>query len=150
MQPIRIVEIPDCKMVSSGIGMFGQEKFDNFAKWFSSLPRTAFAKDFLFWDGGEYGVSGGFHWLCMHENGMTVPAEYDIVDFTGGLFAVATDIDRKTDIEAMDAAVNAFLRESGFLRDDSRPRMGNIITPPLASGTLGYEQMDYFYPIKVK
>ena len=40
MQPIRIIEIPDCKMVSSGIGMFGQEKFDRFDKWFSSLPET--------------------------------------------------------------------------------------------------------------
>jgi len=149
MQPIRIIEIPDGKMVSSGIGMFGQEKFDNFAKWFSSLPPTApFSKDFLFWDGGEHGASGGFHWLYMYEVGMAVPAEYDVVDFRGGLYAVATDIDQKTDIEEMDAAVDAILRESGFARDDGRPRMGNIITPPLAGKTLGYEQMDYFYPIK--
>jgi AraC family transcriptional regulator len=149
MQPIRIIEIPDCKMVSSGVGMFGQEKFDNFHKWFASLRRTAFTKDFLFWD-GEYGVSGGFHWLYMHAEDMAVPAGYDIIDFKGGLFAVATGIDGKTDITAMDAAVDEFLRENGFARDDTRPRMGNVITPPQAGKTMGYEQMDYFYPVTVK
>jgi hypothetical protein len=30
METVRIIEIPDCKMVSSGIGMFGEEKFDSF------------------------------------------------------------------------------------------------------------------------
>ena len=30
METVRIYEIPDCKMVSSGIGMFGEEKFTKF------------------------------------------------------------------------------------------------------------------------
>ena len=29
MQSIRVYEMPDCKMVSSGIGMFGEEKFES-------------------------------------------------------------------------------------------------------------------------
>jgi len=33
MQAIRIVEIPDCKMVSSGVGMFGEENFTAFNAW---------------------------------------------------------------------------------------------------------------------
>jgi AraC family transcriptional regulator len=37
MELVRIYEIPDCKMVSSGIGMFGEEKFERFNNWFSSL-----------------------------------------------------------------------------------------------------------------
>lgn len=28
MQNVRVYEMPDCKMVSSGIGMFGEEKFE--------------------------------------------------------------------------------------------------------------------------
>jgi len=147
MQPIRIMEIPDCKMVSSGVGMFGQEKFDGFCRWFSSLPRSFCSKDFLFWDGGEYGVSGGFHWLYMYE-GQAVPAEYDVIDFTGGLYAVATDIDGKTDIAAMATAVDEFLQAHGFERDPSRRELGNIITPPLAREAMGYNQMDYYTPIK--
>ena len=39
METVRIYEIPDCKMVSSGIGMFGEEKFTNFNKWITS-PNT--------------------------------------------------------------------------------------------------------------
>ena len=148
MQPIRIIEIPDCKMVSSGIGMFGQERFDKFNAWFSSLPQSIFPKDFLFWDGKEFGVDGGFHWLYMYEKGMAVPAEFGLIDFAGGLYAVATDIDGKTDIQAMDAAVEEFLRTNGFERDSSRPRLGNVITPPAAHDVLGYYQMDYYAPIK--
>ena len=30
MQSVRIYEIPACKMISSGIGMFGEEKFNLF------------------------------------------------------------------------------------------------------------------------
>jgi hypothetical protein len=30
MQSVRIYEMPDCKMVSSGAGMFGDEKFNKF------------------------------------------------------------------------------------------------------------------------
>ena len=149
MQHIRIIEIPDCKMVSSGIGMFGQEKFDGFPQWFSSLPRSIHPRDFLFWDGEEYMASGGFHWLYLYEEGMNVPEAYEIIDFKGGLYAVATDIDQKTDVAAMDAAVDAFLAANGFARDDSRPGLGNIITPPLAREVMGYEQMDYYTPVRI-
>lgn len=144
MQSIKIYEMPDCKMVSSGKGMFGEEKFNRFEEWFSSQKRGLFPKDFLF--GGE----DGFTWLYMLEDGMNVPPEFEIVDFKGGLYAVATDIDQKTDTELMNAEVNKFLSENGFERDDLRPQLGNIITSPLAQEIMGYEQMDYYFPIKGK
>lgn len=150
MQAIRIVELPDCKMVSSGVGMFGEEKFDSFPEWFSSLPRSLYPKDFLFWDGEEFMVSGGFHWLYLYEDGMNIPKAYDIIAFKGGLYAVATDIDQRTDVAAMDMAIDAFLKESGFERDESRPGLGNVITSPLVREVMGYEQMDYYTPIKIK
>ena len=150
MQAVRIIEIPDCKMVSSGIGMFGGKKFRRFAKWFSTLPPSIYPKDFLFWDGGEFGVSGGFHWLYIHEEGMRAPEGCDIIDFTGGLYAVSTDIDQKTGIEAMKAEVDAFLNANGLVRDHGRPEMGNIITSPLAREIMGYDQMDYYAPVKKK
>ncbi len=148
MQAVRIVEIPDCRMVSSGVGMFGEAKFDGFAAWFSSLPRSVYPKDFLFWDKGPYMVSGGFHWLYLYEEGLSVPEGYDIIGFAGGLYAVATDIDQKTDVAALSAQVDAFLADNGFERDKSRPDLGNIITPPSARQTMGYEQMDYYTAIK--
>lgn len=146
MQAIRIYEMPDCKMVSSGIGMFEEGKFDRFERWFSAQPRGLFPRDFLFSDEGPDG--SGFHWLFMYEEGMDVPEEFEIIDFPGGLYAVATDIDQKTDAAAMGKEVDAFLAASGFERDESRKMLGNIITPPIAQQILGYMQMDYYTPIK--
>lgn len=144
MQNIRIYEMPACKMVSSGTGMFGEETFNRFEEWFSSQKRSLFPNDFLYWAGE------GFVWLYMLEDGMAVPPEFEIIDFEGGLYAVATDIDQKTDKEFMNAEIDKFLGENGFERDASRPELGNIITSPIAKEILGYEQMDYYYPIKAK
>lgn len=144
MQSIRIYEMPACKMVSSGIGMFGEEKFNKFEEWLSSQRRSMFPKDFLYWK------DGGFNWLYMFEDGMIVPSEFEIIDFQGGLYAVATDIDQKTDTKQMKAEVDKFLSENGFERDTSRSDLGNIITSPLAHEIMGYEQMDYYTPIKIK
>ncbi len=35
MQNVRIYEMPSCKMVSSGVGMFGEHHFNQFETWFS-------------------------------------------------------------------------------------------------------------------
>ena len=144
MQSIRIIEIPKCKMVSSGAGMFGQEKFGRFSEWFSSLPKTIYPKDFLYWDGTA------FCWLYLYDEHLKVPREFEVIDFEGGLYSVVTDIDQQTDVEAMDREVDIFLEKNGFVRADSRFKMGNIITSSLTQSILGYEQMDYYSPIKVK
>ena len=148
MQSVRIIEIPDCKMVSSGEGMFGEGKFERFGAWFSSLPPSLHPKDYLSGVNDENGDLKCFIWYHLHEPGMSVPEEFEIVDFKGGLYAVATDIDQRTDIAAMDAAVDAFLRDNNFERDPSRPRLGNIITSPSAQKILGYHQMDYYAPAR--
>ena len=144
MQSIRVYEMPACKMVSSGKGMPGEGNFLLFEEWFSSQKRSLFPRDFLYWAGD------GFVWLYMFEEGMTIPPELEIIDFQGGLYAVATDIDQKTDRELMNTEMDKFLSENGFERDESRPELGNIITSPLAQKIMGYEQMDYYTPIKEK
>ena len=136
--------MPVCKMVSSGTGMFGERNFNLFDEWLSSQKRGMFPKDFLFLSGE------GFVWLYMYEDGMNVPDEFEIINFRGGLYAVATDIDQKTDKELMDTEIDQFLSENGFERDPSRSELGNIITSPLAKEIMGYEQMDYYIPIKAK
>ena len=59
-------------MVSSGMGMFGEEKFDLFEQWFSSQKRSMFPRDFLYWAGE------GFVWLHLCEEGMEVPPEFGL------------------------------------------------------------------------
>lgn len=144
MQSVRIYEMPDCKMISSGTGMFGEGNFNLFDEWFSSQKRGLFPKDFLFW------AREGFVWLYLYEDGMNVPNEFEIIDFQGGLYAVATDIDQKTDRELMDTEIDQFLHENGLKRDTSRLELGNIITSPLTKKIIGYEQMDYYIPVKAR
>lgn len=142
MQSIQIYEMPDCKMVSSGVGMFGEGRFVLFDNWLALQERSMFPKDFL------YETEEGFVWLRLFEKGMQVPPELEIMDFPGGLYAVATDRDQGTDLAAMNAQVDEFLRQAGFVRDGSRVELGNVITSPRAREILGYDQMDYYTPIK--
>ena len=144
MEMVRIFEIPDCKMVSSGIGMFGEEKFESFPKWFSSLPATIFPRDFMFED------KDGLNWVILYDPSIDVPKEFEIIDFKGGLYAVCCDIDQKTDIEAMNKIKKDFLDTLGYEFDNSRPEMGHIIGTPSTQTVLKYEQMDYWTPIKPK
>ena len=124
--------------------MFGEEKFNHFEEWFSTQERGIFPKDFLYFDGNS------FHWLYMYEAGLDVPSEFEIIDFPGGLYAAATDIDQQADMDAMNMEVDRFLRENGFERDKTRPQLGNVITSPAAQAAMGYEQMNYYFPIKIK
>ena len=77
--------------------------------------------------------------------GMEVPEPLSVIDFKGGLYAVATDIDQQTDKKNMDAEVEAFLEKNGLARDHDRLELCNVITPPEVQEILGYDQMDYYY-----
>lgn len=149
MQKVRIYEIPNCKMFSSGIGMFGDGVLEKFDEWFSTLSRGIYPKDFLFWN-VSCEEKQGFHWIYLYEEGMNVPAEFTVIDFKGGLYAVTTDIDQKTDMDAMNVEIDVFLMENGFKRDKTRPDLGNVITSLRAKNVMGYEQMNYWTPIKEK
>lgn len=144
VQNVRIIEFPDCRMVASATGMFGDGALERFDEWLAAQPRGVWPKDFLMWD--EAGK--GFRWLYLYEDGMDVPAEFGMIDFSGGLYAVTTDIDQQTDMARMNAEIDRFLAENGLERDKARPDLGNIITSPRARGILGYEQIDYYTPVK--
>ena len=146
MELIRIYEIPECKMVASQCGNFGDGKLEKFDEWFSSLPRPLFPKDYLWYDKKRE----GFVWYFMYSSGMKVPDDFTIVDFPGGLYAVATGIDGQDSSDAI-KAIKEFIKEKGcFEEDPSREYMGNIPTPPSAHKIMGYNQMDYYMPIKEK
>lgn len=146
MENVRIYELPACKMVSSQCGMFGDGKLEKFDEWFSSLPRTMFPKDFLWYDS----EAGGFVWYYIYSEDLIIPDDFTIIDFPGGLYAVATDIDGEDSADALSSIKN-FIKEKGcFEEDTSRVYLGNIPTPPSAGKAMGYNQMDYYVPIKIK
>ena len=147
MQAIRIYDMPPCRMVASQVGMFGEPMLDDFNAWMETQPRTMFPRDFLTFDDSDP-VHPGFRWYFQYECGMALPKGAGIVDFPGGMYAVATDIDQHTDKAAMDAAVADFLALHGLERDNTRREMGNIISSTVVSAVLGFEQMDYYYPVR--
>lgn len=55
-----------------------------------------------------------------------------------------------TDMDALKAQVDAFLANHGLGRDPSRRELGNIITSPAGRAILGYDQMDYYTPMRPK
>jgi hypothetical protein len=147
MELIRIYEFPDCKMVSSGTGMVGEESFDRFTKWFMSLPPSIFPKYFLFLDKKEGGELWGFHWLYVYDESIKVPEGYKIIEFKGGLYGVATESEER-DSSEITKAMEAFLETHGMEIDSSRSELVSNITSPLVEEVLGYKQIDYYTPIK--
>jgi len=145
MESVRIYEMPNCKMVSSQCGMFGDGKLEKFIEWVERFPRPMFPKTFLKFDNERNGFV--FYFLC--EDGIAVPDDFDMVDFPGGLYAVATDVDGQDDTPARSAIKDFIRKTSCFEEDPSREMMGNIITPPSAFAAMGYNQMDYYTPIRV-
>lgn len=146
LQAVRICDMPPCKMVTSPVGMFGDPELDAFSAWMETQPRSLFTRDFLTWDDSDP-AHPGFCWYFMYEDGMTPPDGAQVVDFPGGMYAVATGVDQRTDKAAMNAAVAAFLRANGLMIDPDRRELGNIITSAAVQAVLGYEQMDYYYPV---
>ena len=149
MQPIRIYDMPPCRMVISPVGMFGEPALDDFDAWMETQRRTLFPRDFLTWDDSNP-AHPGFRWYFLYEDGMTLPEGAEVVDFPGGMYAVATDVDQTTDRAAMDAAVSQFIAQYGLEADATRRALGNIITSPAVRAVIGFEQMDYYYPVRRK
>jgi len=147
MHAVRIYEMPDCRMVASAVGMFGERAIDAFDAWLETMPRPMFPRDFLTWDDSDP-AHPGFRWYYQYEEGMILPAGATVVDFPGGLYAVATDVDETPERAAMDAAVAEFIAAHGFERDDTCRPLGNIITSPAAKRVMGFHQMDYYYPVR--
>lgn len=91
MQSIRIVKLPDMKAVYSGPLTDG-EKFERFVNWFSayhaSLKNELFPRDFM-WYNEQLGVREWFYALPAGAKEEDCGG-FEIVDFPGGLFAVAS------------------------------------------------------------
>ena len=146
-QVVRINRFPDCKMVSSGFGSFGDPNFTLFDKWMSAqnVFPGMFSYDFLSDCGGT-----GMQWMYVYDERMDVPDGLQIIDFKGGYYAVITAIDcdaasYKWAIESREEYLNAH----GLEFDNSRWQLGHILSGyNLAKEIFGAGQMDYWMPIK--
>lgn len=145
---VRMIEIPPCKVVASVVGFFGEPEFDKFDVWMTetsaNLPQVeVYPRDYL------TGVDGKFQWLYLYQDGMKTDG-FEVLDFPGGLYAVVTGIDGADNAEEM-AAVNTYAAEHHMEIDPTRRQLGNMLTvSEEAKAAMGYEQMDYYVPLRVK
>lgn len=96
MQHVRIIELPTLRAVYSG-PLTDEEKFEGFNRWFSqyhsALPCELYPRDFM-WYNERVGAQEWFY--VLPQGAEDVPG-YEIVDFPGGLFAVASCLDADID-----------------------------------------------------
>ncbi|MNO15715.1 Bacterial transcription activator, effector binding domain [compost metagenome] len=156
MEKIRIIELPKCKMVSSGCDTVSDFApggiLDRFDKWFSEVDAQRkdkfYPRDFLWFNEQE----GGFVWYYAVEDLSVDTDGFEIVDFEGGLYAVATSIDgdEENSSRVYHGIRDWVINSEHFEIDEERSSLGHIITPPTAIKVMGYGQMENYIPIKVK
>ena len=156
---IRIVELPACKMVWSGVCTEKEPFSENsllrrFEAWWyrqDALRKDRFyARDFMWWDEQARGFAWG---LAVSE----IPEDtggYEVIDFPGGLYAVANFVDDDSDPGgglAVYTMITDWLQSSGcFEADKNRYCLNHFIGTPKSKEAMGYGQQDLYTPIRIK
>lgn len=154
---IRIVELPQCKMVSSGCSTEQNPFAENgllmrFNRWWSALDTQRedkfFPRDFMWFDR----ENGGLVWYYA----ITSPPEdmqgFELIDFPGGLYASAVSKDGDdVDGTRVYNGIKDWIHHSGCFDINEYPDhydMFHVITSKTAFKALGYNQLEIFVPIK--
>lgn len=159
MEGIRIIELPKCKMISSGYADDGNPftedgKLMTFSKWWSALDEKRtdkfFSRDFMWFDREKERLV----WYYALTDGVTDTGGYDVVNFEGGLYAahISKDSD-ESDGERVYAGIKEWVAQSGCFELDERPGyydVFHVTTPKKAAEVMVYNQLDLYVPIKPK
>lgn len=140
---VRIVNLPRVKMARSGDTDL--EKFDS---WWSGIEveQSMFPRDFM-WYNPRLNC---FEWLFAIPENLTDTNGYEVFDFPGGLYAVATAYDEGEEIGRVNGLIHKWVELSEEYKEftsnnsaEERYDMGHVISPMGAKRS----QMDLFIPI---
>lgn len=146
---IRIVELPACRMVTSGPKKNGN--FKRFEKMWTKLDEKRKDKfsprDFMVENGGPVWWYAIEDWVTEKDT-----EGFEIINFEGGLYATAVthNWDDKIVVKAFNDLKEWLAEQDRFSYDD-RPGhyvMFHVNGPD--AKLLGYTQAEYFFPIKLK
>lgn len=150
---VMIVRIPGFRAVTSGRGSFEELFGGDFEPWqeahnYLFQPVIFDAADFLCEKDGIV----QWIWALKEDVTETDVSPYDIVEFPGGLYAVAVSVDG--DGESNDRVrkkMERWLEGTNFVMDKDRELMGHMIyvDDEIKAG-LGYHQMNLYAPISLK
>lgn len=150
---IMIVKIPKFRAVTSGLVTFEELFGGGFGPWQEAhnhlfKPVIFDCPDFL------YGKDGKAEWIWAIKKEVTESDThpYRIIEYPGGLYAVAVSVDQ--DSESHDKVrrkTEKWLEGTNFIIDGDREFMGHMIYPldEVKEG-LGYHQMNLYAPIKIR
>ena len=150
---IRIVELPSCRMVTSGVKQGNNHsKFDKmWGKLDSKRKDRFFPRDFMWWDKENNGPVWWYaveDWVTeMDTNGIK------FVDFEGGLYATAIvpNFEYTEALRAYNGIKDWIAKHDNFALDErhGHETMWHVINPDITN-ILGYKQVEYFFPICIK
>lgn len=154
MQNIRVINIPPLKVVTSG-SITTMEELEAFDKWWSSIDVRNYItpRDFMWYNSKK----NCMEWIFAIPEGYTETGGYELMDFTGGLYAVTTSKDTEEDCDEAKEYIHKWVADSNSFElstreNDSVERysMNHIITPKIFKEKMGYHLSDIFVPIVVK
>ena len=152
---VRIIQLNKFKALSSGVDTV-DNVMGTFQEWqeeHNHLVKKMMygAPDFLWFEEDMKAV-----WIWAVEDWVTEKdtAPYELIEFEGGLYAVAMSVDGDDDIGGrVYAGINKWLETSGFELDE-RPghrTMCHMVNPTdEIKDALGYHQLDIYVPIKIR
>ncbi|CAH1220796.1 hypothetical protein PAECIP111892_04921 [Paenibacillus auburnensis] len=155
MERIRVIEIPPLKVVNSG-NLSAMEDFEAFDQWWSSINVRHYItpRDFMWYNDKQRYLE----WFFALPEGHEDTGGYEVVDFPGGLYAVAASKDAEEEaIEETKASIRSWVEASGCFElstneNDPAERyvMTHVTTPKIFKEKMGYHLSDIFVPIIAK
>lgn len=149
MEIVKIVEIPTCKVVSSGRFTLGDEVFCKFSESILKKQSDLFPHDFMWFDS----ISGKMVWYYVLMNKNIDTNCFEVIDFDGGLYASAVSKDGDdSDGELVYKTIKDWINQSDCFELDEREEHQTMfhMPLPLTKEIMGYAQLEIFVPIKVK
>jgi predicted transcriptional regulator YdeE len=131
----------------------GSADLEAFDRWWSAIAdkdqSSLFPRDFMWFNK----KTNSLEWLYALPAGVKDTGGYEVLDFPGGLYAVAACKDEESDIDRTNKIIHDWVKQSEFFEEDetdTRYDMGHIITPKNAKKIMGYHQMELFVPIVLR
>lgn len=150
---VRLVELPACRMVTSGVEQ--GDNHERFNKLWGQLDAKRkdrfFPRDFMYYDKEK----GGSVWCYAIEEWVSEKDTegFEMIDFEGGLYAtsIVHDFDMNEVIRAYNGIKEWIAQHHNFAFDE-RPGHAVMfhVTVPDTSKLLGYRQVEYFFPVKIR
>jgi hypothetical protein len=153
MKDIRIIRIPQLKVVSSG-AITSIEEMEAFDRWWSGIDVSQYItpRDFMWYNEKDKYME----WVFAVPDNYNNISDYQVVDFPGGLYAVAASKDTEEDCNIAKEQIRKWVMESGCFElsteeNDTTIRytMNHVLTPSIFKEKMGYHLSDNFVPIVV-